>query len=574
MNGPRTTRDAAALHDAYDVLVVGAGPVGLATAIQLGTRGRRVAVVERWPRPYPLPRAVVLDHEAARILASMGLADVLERISEPARDYEWLNGQGETLLRLAFDDTSHSGWPHMNIFTQPLLEAALEERARAVPGIDILRGWEATGLVQEPAGARLTVTEAAEERPELHGGVREHRTITAAYVVGCDGASSFVRSRMNTSMTDLGFFFDWLVLDVIPHDTEREWSPRNAQICDPARPTTAVSGGPGRRRWEFMRLPGEPVAELDRVETAWALLGPWGLTPDNATLERNTVYTFQARWADRWRDGRLLLAGDAAHQMPPFAGQGLCSGLRDAANLGWKLDLVLSGAAHPSLLDSYTTERSQHVQHAISLSVHLGKIICEPDPGAAAERDRRMLADRRAGGEPLQSMPPQTLTGGLLSRDGDGDGDGDGGGHGDGGGGGHGDGGGGDAGGGVPVPPAGQLGRQGRVRHADRTGLLDQVVGTGFTLLATEDPRAVLGGDDLRFCGRLGIRLLRVVRAGTTPGPHEVEDLDGVCHSFLADLGQQAVLVRPDHYVFGGARLLEDLPRLLASLRAQLHPRA
>ncbi|MEU6083624.1 bifunctional 3-(3-hydroxy-phenyl)propionate/3-hydroxycinnamic acid hydroxylase [Streptomyces sp. NPDC047108] len=572
MDGPRTARNAESPHDAYDVLVVGAGPVGLATAIQLGTRGRRVAVVERWPRPYPLPRAVVFDHEAARILAAMGLADVLERISEPARDYEWLNGHGETLLRLAFDDTSHSGWPHMNIFTQPHLEAALEERAREVPGIDILRGWEATGLVQEPEATRLTVAEAAGERPVSHdgvrGGVHEHRTITAQYVVGCDGASSFVRSRMNTSMTDLGFFFDWLVLDVIPHDTGRVWSPRNAQICDPARPTTAVSGGPGRRRWEFMRLPGEPIAELNRVETAWALLRPWGLTPDNATLERNTVYTFQARWADRWRDGRLLLAGDAAHQMPPFAGQGLCSGLRDAAGLGWRLDLVLSGAAHPRLLDSYTTERSQHLQHAISLSVHLGKIICEPDPEAAAERDRRMLADRRAGGEPLKGMPPQTLTGGVLSYGG-------GGGHGAGdsraGGDGGGDGGGGVPG--VPVPPAGQLGRQGRVRHAGRTGLLDQLVGTGFTLLAMEDPRTVLGPDDLRFCERLGIRLLHVVPAGTTPGPHEVEDLDGICRSFLADLCQQAVLVRPDHYVFGGVPLLEDLPRLLASLRAQLHLR-
>nr|WP_316745582.1 FAD-dependent monooxygenase [Streptomyces sp. MK7] len=167
---------------------------------------------------------------------------------------------------------------------------------------------------------------------------------------------------MRTSVTDLGFKYDWLVLDVMPRDRDRAWTPRNLQLCDPARPTTAVVGGPGRRRWEFMRLPGEPMAELQQAETAWKLLEPWDLHPDNATLERQTVYAFQARWADSWRDGRLLLAGDAAHQMPPFAGQGLCSGLRDAINLSWKLDLVLSGKADDSLLDTHTTERCQHLQ--------------------------------------------------------------------------------------------------------------------------------------------------------------------------------------------------------------------
>jgi flavoprotein hydroxylase len=393
-------------HD-YDVLVVGAGPVGLTTAIQLAARGRRVGVVERWPRPYPLPRAVVFDHETARILASLGLADALPALSEPAEDYEWRNGKGETLLRLAFDDTNHSGWPVMSIFTQPPFEAALEERARALPGIDILRGWEAVDLTEDPASVRLAVAASAGDQPLLRDGVREHRTLRAAYVVGCDGANSFVRSRTRTTMTDLGFRYHWLVLDVIPHDRDRTWSPpRNLQLCDPARPSTVVSGGPGRRRWEFMRLPGETVAGLGRPETAWRLLAPWGLHPGNATLERHTVYTFQARWADTWREGRLLIAGDAAHQMPPFAGQGMCSGIRDAANLTWKLDLVLSGHADRALLDTYTTERSQHLQHAIELSVQLGRVICEPDPAAAAERDARMLADQAARRDPVAIGPP------------------------------------------------------------------------------------------------------------------------------------------------------------------------
>ncbi|MFI6108115.1 bifunctional 3-(3-hydroxy-phenyl)propionate/3-hydroxycinnamic acid hydroxylase [Streptomyces sp. NPDC051310] len=525
-------------HD-YDVLVVGAGPVGLTTAIQLASRGRRVGVVERWPRPYPLPRAVVFDHETARILASLGLADALPAFSEPAEDYEWRNGKGETLLRLAFDDTSHSGWPFMSIFTQPRLEAALEERARALPGIDILRGWEAVDLTENPASVRLTVAAGAGDQPLLRDGVREHRTLRAAYVVGCDGANSFVRSRMRTTMTDLGFRYDWLVLDVIPHDRNRTWSPRNLQLCDPARPSTVVSGGPGRRRWEFMRLPGETVAGLGRPETAWKLLAPRDLHPGNATLERHTVYTFQARWADTWREGRLLIAGDAAHQMPPFAGQGMCSGIRDAANLTWKLDLVLSGHADRALLDTYTTERSQHLQHAIELSVQLGRVICEPDPDAAAERDARMLADRAARRDPLAGLPPRTLTGGLLMHDADG----------------------------VPVEPAGELGPQGRVRFHGRAGLFDEVVGTGLTLLAVEDPRSVLGRAALAWCERLGIRLLRVTDDPAAGGPGVVVDVDGTCLAHLHQAGQQAVLVRPDHYVFGGAATMDDVPALVTALR-------
>src|SRR5262249_33963339 len=153
------------------------------------------------------------------------------------------------------------------------------------------------------------------------------------------------------------------------------------------RPTTLVSGGPGRRRWEFMRLPGEDVDELNRVDTAWRLLAPWGVHPDNAELERHTVYRFQARWVDTWRKGRVLLAGDAAHQMPPFAGQGMCSGIRDASNLAWKLDLVLAERAPAALLDTYPSERIPHVAAVIDFSMALGKVICIADAAEAAARD-------------------------------------------------------------------------------------------------------------------------------------------------------------------------------------------
>ncbi|WTG30626.1 bifunctional 3-(3-hydroxy-phenyl)propionate/3-hydroxycinnamic acid hydroxylase [Streptomyces decoyicus] len=543
---PATDATGAAGDDPYDVLVVGAGPVGLTTAIQLGARGWRVGLVEHWPHPYPLPRAVVFDHEVARILASLGLTDALSTFSEPATDYEWRNGTGETLLRLAFEDTGHSGWPTMNIFTQPQLEGALEAQARRTADVDVLRGWEAVDLVEDASGVSLTVAESTGDEPVLRSGVRRCRTLRAHFVVGCDGANSFVRSRMTTTMTDRGFQHDWLVLDVLPHDRNRVFAPRNLQICDPTRPTTAVSGGPGRRRWEFMLLPGESSAEFGSAENAWRLLADWDLHPGNATLERHTVYTFRARWAENWREGRLLLAGDAAHQMPPFAGQGMCSGIRDAANLTWKLDLVLSGQADATLLDTYTTERSQHLRHAIELSVFLGGIICEPGPAAASQRDARMLADRQAGRDPLADMPPQMLTGGLLRQGADG----------------------------APEAPAGQLGCQGRVRFRGRTGLFDQAVGTGFALLATEDPRAVLDEETLGWCERLGMHLLRVTGDPAAKGPADVVDLDGTYRTHLERCGQGALLIRPDHYVFGGASRKEQMPGLVAALRRGLAPSA
>ncbi|MEU7423790.1 FAD-dependent oxidoreductase, partial [Streptomyces sp. NPDC040750] len=246
----------------YDVLVVGAGPVGLATAIQMATRGWRVGVVERWPQPYPLPRAVVFDHEAGRILASLGLD--MAAISEPAIEYEWRNGEGQKLLRFDFSDASHSGWPSMSAFNQPTVEAALQERVRSLPGIDVLRGWEAVSVQESATVVDVTVAETSGEEPLLRDGVRAQRTLRATYVIGCDGANSFIRSCMQTSVIDLDFNFDWLVLDVIPHDKDRDWTPRNLQICDPFRPTTAVVGGPGPPRGGLKRRPRRNKGELKR----------------------------------------------------------------------------------------------------------------------------------------------------------------------------------------------------------------------------------------------------------------------------------------------------------------------
>ena len=519
-----------------DVLIVGYGPVGQALAVQLAQRGHRVEVIERWTEPYPRPRAVHFDDEIARMLAACGLGAELATISEPGDAYDWQNAQGQTLLHFDWSATGSSGYCSANMFSQPVLERALSDIVGSFDEVQVRRGERAVAIEDTGADVAVTVVDDAGAQ----------RTSTARYVVGCDGANSFVRATMDTQVTDLGFFYDWLIVDLVVHDG-RAFTPSNLQICDQARPTTRVSGGPGKRRWEFMRLPHETIAELNTEATAWRLLEPWGVTPDNATLERHTVYTFQARWADRWREGRVLIAGDAAHLMPPFAGQGMCSGLRDVANLSWKLDLVLTGRAGDSLLDTYTSERSTHVQHAIGMSVELGHVICLTDPADVAARDVEML---KAGGRPdlaLPPLPPAVLGSGVSRTDSAG----------------------------ALVGPAGQLGRQGRVTDAaGTTGLFDQVVGTGFVLASLVALDDVLDDAARDVLAELGAHVVQFVPPGT---PHPaagvatvVADTDGTYADWLGPAGLQAVLVRPDGYLFGGFASVTELPAAVAELAAKL----
>jgi 2-polyprenyl-6-methoxyphenol hydroxylase-like FAD-dependent oxidoreductase len=507
------------MPDGFDVAIVGYGPVGQTLAILLAQRGWRVGVFERQPAPYPLPRAVHFDHEVGRILQAAGIADDLAGRTETADAYEWRNAAGDTLLCFTSRALAPSGWPEANMFAQPDLERLLDARVHALPGIAVHRGHEVVAVDPHAPALEVATPDGA------------RRSVVARWIVGCDGANSFVRTQVGATVTDLGFFFDWLIVDVLPA-RPTVWRPLNVQVCDPARPTTLVSGGPGRRRWEFMRLPEESIEELDREATAWRLLAPWDVTPANARLERHTVYRFQARWVDGWRRGAVVLAGDAAHQMPPFAGQGMCSGLRDAANLAWKLDLVLAGTAPDELLDTYGSERMPHVRSTIEMSMALGRVICVPDPVEAAARDRAMIAATRAGTPTVP--PPGWMLGPGAFAAGD--------------------------------PHAGALFVQGRVARGARSGLFDDVIGGGWVLLGRDGvPR--LDGEAAAFFARL-----RGTVAGL--GADGVRDLDGVYARWFADAGVATVLQRPDFYVFGTAATL-DANALVGRLRGVLRePRA
>lgn len=509
------------MSEVADVAIVGYGPVGQLLAILLGQRGHRVHVVERWSEAYLLPRAVHFDHEVGRILQLAEVAEALSGRTVAAPTYEWRNARGETLIRFGRDtERSLSGWPESNMVRQPELEQILDARVRALPNVTVERGTEATSIALGPDGVAI-----AARRSD-----RTAREISARYAVGCDGANSTVRGQIGSGWHDLGFHFDWLVVDVEPADPS--WrGPLNWQLCDPARPTTLVSGGPGRRRWEFMRLPHETIDDLNSESAAWRLLEPWGVHPGNAKLERHAVYTFGARWADRWRSGRALIAGDAAHQMPPFAGQGMCAGLRDAANLAWKLDLVLRGRAGEHLLDTYQSERAPHVQAMIEMSVALGRIICVADPAEAAERDRRMIAEARASEGPIAApLPP--IGDGCLARG---------------------------------TAAAGALFVQDIVRRGGASGRFDDVVGRGFALFSPSgDPAAALAPESARYFASLSGFTAHV--GARAP----IEDLRGGYARWFAHHGVGLALVRPDFAVFGTAPGVEGANALVAALRERL----
>ena len=508
-------------REPVDVAIVGAGPTGLALAILLAQRGRSVTVLERWQAPYPLPRAVHFDHEVARVLQTAGVAQDLAGFTEPAPIYEWRNAAGGILLRFGREkEAGLSGWPDSNMSHQPRLEAALEKRACSFPQVRLLRGLDVHVLHE--AGDELLLGARSDEGEALE--------LRARWAVGCDGANSFVRGAIGAGWSDLGFEFDWLVVDVIPHEA-RVWDPLNWQLCDPARPTTLVSGGPGRRRWEFMRLPHESIEELSDPATAWKLLAAWDIRADNATLERHAVYTFRARSAEAWRRGRVLIAGDAAHLMPPFAGQGMCSGLRDAANLAWKLDLVLGGRASEALLDTYESERAPHARTTIDFSVALGRVICIADPREAAARDERMIPAARATG--LQTPAPAPKLGpGCWD---------------------------------AACAAAGALFVQGRVERDGRRGLFDDIAGGGFALVSTHgDPAEALKPEQHAFFSSLGGVTAHVSRDGA------LRDVDGAYARWFEASGAAVALQRPDFTVFGTAPRLAGAGALVDALRARL----
>lgn len=387
---------------ACDVLIVGGGPTGVTLAVLLAQRGLRVTVAEKEAAIYPLPRAAHLDHEILRILQECGVAEAVMRTSRTTGRYDFLTADRQILLRFeGTDRIGPGGWPGANMIHQPSVEAALRQRLAQLPSAQLHSNCEYLGHSEDERGITARIATPQGER-----------SVSARYLVGADGARSPVRHAAGIAMDDLGFEEPWLVIDTIVRDYGR-LPDCNLQICDPARPTTCVLMGEGRHRWEFMILPGEDADAVASDASIARLLEPWDVQ-GAVTLERKAVYTFRARIAERWRKGRVLLAGDAAHQTPPFAGQGMGSGLRDAANLAWKLAAIIAGGTPDSVLDSYQGEREPNLRAMIQMAVMMGQTVCITDPAAAAMRNEQMLAARAAGQSPDGNIAYPPISSGMI----------------------------------------------------------------------------------------------------------------------------------------------------------------
>ncbi|HEX4302523.1 MAG TPA: bifunctional 3-(3-hydroxy-phenyl)propionate/3-hydroxycinnamic acid hydroxylase [Rhizomicrobium sp.] len=475
-----------AAHDC-DVLIVGLGPVGATLAALLGQRGIATIAIDRDTAIYPLPRAVHFDHEIMRLFQALGIADPVSQAARDLPAYEFRAANGDLLMRLDPQSEAPSGWGSGYMFHQPSLEVALRDILASLPHTRAMLGARFDGLTQDAEGVTASVT-----------GPDGAKAIRARYLVGCDGASSGVRAVMGAGLTDYQFDEPWLVVDTRTQPTSR--MPQvNLQICDPARPTTCVLGGPGRHRWEFMLLPGETPDAMLRDAVIQGLLASWDCGP--LEIERKAVYRFHGLVADRWRAGRVFLAGDSAHQMPPFAGQGMCSGLRDAANLAWKLHAVLAGKAGDGLLDTYQPEREPHVRALVELAIGMGRVVCTLDKDAAAARDAGMLASRASGAPPLPPLQPAPLASDCIL---------------------------------AGTPAAGTLFPQPtHGQGADRLRM-DDLLGDGAWLIARHGFGATTPG-------------LRIVACD-----HEtLAPFRAALDKWLGKFGADAVLVRPDRIVFG-----------------------
>ena len=544
-----------------DIAIVGYGPVGQSLAILLGERGYKVAVFDRWPTLYPLPRAVFHDHEIRRVFHAMGIGEDVAKISQPSATYQWFNADWKTLVEIDWSAESISDGPVGYLFNQPSLEALLDAKARTLPSVQVFQGWEATDLRQTDDYAELTLKQGAITNGHFaHTG--QSQTVRAKYVVGADGANSFVRTASGIELDDLGFQEDWLVIDVKPNDGVKLDVPDIGQWCNPARPTTMVPGGPGYRRWEFMRLPNEALEDLQKVEKVWELLAPW-VNPDNATLVRHAVYRFRSLLARDWHKGRVLLAGDAAHLMPPFMGQGMCSGVRDAWNLAWRFDMILRGVAQPELLNSYTDERRPQVRAVIDASIAMGRVVCIADPQEAARRDAAYLSGQ------VPELPPfPGISDGVIDR-------------------------------GVPQTAsgvAGQLSVHGKVIDHGTERRYDEAVPNGFHVIVLDDDAGThLSARAHAVLEAIGGRCVTLISDANGHGAGQATDSahrsDTICSDtihgntlagqklidgsgkytrFFREHGARAVVVRPDYYLYGAVSDLSDLSVLVEELGRKL----
>lgn len=503
----------------HEVVVIGFGPCGAVAAGLLGQAGFQTLAIDRMREVYDKPRAIAIDHEILRLLDGMGVAEAVLPHTAPFPASEHFGVDGGLIRRIDMVPEPYPmGFIPTLVFSQPPVEAALRAHAATLPGVTIELGTELLAI--EDQGNRVAL--------RLRDDRGHERQVTAGTVIACDGASSFVRRSLGIRFEDLVFDEPWLVVDLLVEPTGLAKLPVNAaQFCDPARPITYIVGPGNHRRFEIMLNPGEDPQAMQQPETVLRLLSRW-LAPEDARLWRAASYRFHALVAEEWRRGRIFLAGDAAHQQPPFIGQGMCQGLRDVANLAWKLAAIRDGAPE-ALLDTYGEERGRHVRTLTTRIKAIGRQICERDPVAARARDAALLA--QGGGQaPVvtrqEIVPP--LECGFLAE--------------------------------AAHPAQGTLFPQPWVRQGDGWARMDRVTGPGW--------RVFVAGDFPETADAW-----RILPAGDAGAGRVLVERDGVAAAWFARHGIGAAVVRPDHYVYAVARDPAALDAQRARLAAFLHPK-
>jgi 3-(3-hydroxy-phenyl)propionate hydroxylase len=480
----------------YDVAIVGFGPTGATLANLLALRGLRVVVFERDKDVFVLPRAVHFDAECMRVFQTIGIADAMLPDLFIGPGMKFVNARGELLIDWSRPaGIGPHGWCASYKFHQPQLERALRTQLATTGLADVRLRHEVFAIDQCDDHVRIRFEDTAQGRLSQ---------TTVRYVVGCDGARSTVRRFIGTELADLKSHERWVVVDVLLDCERPDLGDYSIQYCDPERPTTYTRGPHNRRRWEIMVMPGDDEQQLGSSAWIWERLKRW-IRPADARLERSAIYTFHSVIAQGWRRERLLIAGDAAHQTPPFMGQGMAAGIRDASNLAWKLADVINGRMPDSLLDTYESEREPHVREFIETAVQLGTVIQATDRAAADTRDREMTAAFR------RFKTPQP-------RLGDGFHDG---------------------------AQGGQIAPQPGSADGKR---LDDDVGYRFALIAVSA---------LAEHAHTAMDLAQDQPVAVVPAR------DGALLDWLASTGARAVLLRPDRYVYGTANDAAGVDALL-----------
>lgn len=531
-------------RETTQVVIVGGGPNGITAAHYMGLYGIDCIVLELAEGILPYPRAVGMDDEALRVLQGIGVADIAVRdmiCDVPLRYY---NARGVCFAEVK-PTAAEYGWPMRNIFMQQLLEGTLRDELQRYHNVDLRLGHEMLDLSQDEEGVTLQVKGADGESYELH----------AQYVVGADGGRSCVRKKLGIELLGMTHPRKWVVVDVTNDSLD---APYTALHADPERPFVCIYLPYRQRRWEFMLKEGEDETKMcDEATIRELIRGHIGDAVDELEIVRIRAYTHNSRVAARFVEDRVALVGDAAHISPPWAGQGLNSGLRDVANLMWKLAAVLQSRASPKIIASYDLERRGHATDLIGLADNMGAVLGLTNPLMAGVRDWLFQAvntvdNLRSHLLEFKFKPKATIIKGLVHHEREELREGD---------------------------LVGQLFVQPYIECAEhKRRRLDEVLGDSYSVIGYRvNPAAALSEQAKAYWAKWDTRFIQInrSRSGSRDQPLtaecaiSVEDVDNRLGHWFSKVRDNIVIVRPDRFI-AAITTPERLEGVLAKLQGQL----